>query len=222
MTGRPTSSRTRAAQLVLLSLAVACIAAISATAALAREPTQRSPTGRSRSVLPRGSPRSSADGARILTGREGRAVLRAQPHRSQHLQRLGLGRHARRHLGVRELPALAPRRSPQRVLWFLDVESLERSKPNPGLLATPQLAPYLLSPPQTAPRGVASAACAPAPGRPTAHAGSARMTSTMPPWSATSHSVARWRSRSLTTGRRTSGFPTSSLPPSTASSRRSR
>lgn len=41
----------------------------------------------------------------------------------------------------------------QRVLWFLDVESLERSKPNPGLLATPELAPYLLSPPHAAPLG---------------------------------------------------------------------
>lgn len=41
----------------------------------------------------------------------------------------------------------------QRVLWFLDVESLAQKKTNPGLLADPQLAPYLLSPPQVPPPG---------------------------------------------------------------------
>jgi hypothetical protein len=57
-----------------------------------------------------------------------------------------------------------PGAPPQRVLWFLDVESLERSTPNPGLLATPELAPYLLDPPQVPPQGSRQCAVRTSPG----------------------------------------------------------
>ena len=39
-----------------------------------------------------------------------------------------------------------PGAEPQTVLWFVDVESFRKAPPNWGLLATPELAPYLTTP----------------------------------------------------------------------------
>jgi hypothetical protein len=154
VTARKAPFRRRAAQLVLLSLAVACIAGIAPTVALAR----------------------GAHAA--LSDRPIKVCLAERLPRPPQLMVIGSSRaekiepsFVRRLTGLSTFNASVSGGTPddtwayanflhalagapaQRVLWFLDVESLERSRPNPGLLATPQLAPYLLSPPEVPPPG---------------------------------------------------------------------
>jgi hypothetical protein len=154
VTGRLTRWRSRAAQLVLLSLAVACIAGISATAAFARQAraalsdrpikvclAERLPHAPQLMVI--GSSRAEKVEPSVVRSLTGLSTFNASVSGGTPDDTWAYANF------LHSLPG-AP---PQRVLWFLDVESLERSKPNPGLVATPQLAPYLLSPPQAPPPG---------------------------------------------------------------------
>jgi hypothetical protein len=149
---RAMCSRTRTVQLVLVSLAAACITGISATTALAGG-THAALSDRPIKVcLAERLPRAP----QLMVLGSSRAE-KVEPSLVQRLTGLSTFNAAVSGGTPDDTWAYAnflhalPGAPAQRVLWFLDVESLERSTPNPGLLATPQLAPYLLSPPQTPP-----------------------------------------------------------------------
>jgi hypothetical protein len=151
---RKTSWRVRASQLVLVSLAVAYIAGASATAALAGGAHAALSDRPIKVCLAERLPRAP----QLLVLGSSRAE-KVEPSLVRHLTGLSTFNAAVSGGTPDDTWAYAnflhalPGAPAQRVLWFLDVESLERSTPNPGLLATPQLAPYLLSPPQTPPAG---------------------------------------------------------------------
>ncbi len=154
MTRRAMPSRPRAAKVLLIAFAVACVAGISATpaparparAALSDRPikvclAERLPHAPKLVVL--GSSRAEKVEPSFVRSLTGLSTFNASVSGGTPDDTWAYANF------LHTLPG-APA---QRVLWFLDVESLERSKPNPGLLATPQLAPYLLFPPQVAPPG---------------------------------------------------------------------